>query len=91
MKEANGEWAETYVSGVATISGFTYDYNSNQILADLSGTDKITITGNFTTAELTAVNGKVGHIPDVVLQGNTVVKFVQGDRVVAEYTVSLLT
>lgn len=91
ISEPKGETATTYTSGVASVTVITYDHRSNQILADLSMSNKITLKGPFQAVELTATNGKVGHIPEVILQGNDVIEFYQGEFKAAEYTIPALT
>lgn len=90
ISEPKGESANGYTNGIASVVNIRYDYRSNQILADLQMANKITITGPFNAAELTAVNGTVGHIPENVLQGGDVVEFKQGEWVQGSYTVEHL-
>lgn len=90
ISEAKGETANGYTNGIAEVSNIRYDHRTNQVLADLLYSDKITLVGNFNAAELTAVNNKVGHIPDHVLQGNDKIQFKQGQWVQAEYSIKPL-
>lgn len=90
ISEPKGETGTGYTNGIASVVNIRYDYRSNQLLADLQMANKITITGPFNAAELDAVNGTVGHIPENILQGGDIVEYKQGEWVQGTYTVKPL-